>query len=216
MSYFTPVILFTSVFWVFPAQRGPFLSLCSTFQGSETCNCCPYHELGFRPRECQCVSALCCAHLSVMGVVLCLPHLSQDLLGLWRAKDDPECNRIQVRATVDCLCPHWVLNMAALKKMPGRAWGRHREDCGPLSVRCWGMEASRILGWLSASDCLWTDEHLPNWHETVASSLSTAKRNKSCLLIGVHEFDKLMFLPHVAVRFFWSDYVDFKFNRNYL
>lgn len=45
-------------------------------------------------------------------------------------------------------------------------------------------------------------EHLPKWRETVAPSLSTAKRNKSCVLIGVHEFDKLMFLPHVAVRFF--------------
>lgn len=30
--------------------------------------------------------------------------------------------------------------------------------------------------------------------------------------MGVQKFDKLVFFPHVAVGFFfWSDYVDFKF-----
>lgn len=66
---------------------------------------------------------------------------------------------------VDCLCPHWVLNMAALKKMPGRVCSRHGEDCDLLQHGSTNSQSgagvwkpAEILGWLSAFNCLWTDE----------------------------------------------------------
>lgn len=51
---------------------------------------------------------------------------------------------------VDYLCPRWVLNMAALKKMPGRACSRHEEDCNPLER---GSTNSQVLGYGSQQRC---------------------------------------------------------------